>query len=134
MELYLISTESAWINEPIKVVDIHILKKKNLFSTDYFLHIELEKSVPTFGLEQQGINPKMSANFIMSSRYIGESLNDLKQFPITVNIFIPKNNNYTEIKDKRNLIFYAIGSLYNNIKVAQEELSSSQSSFSNGRK
>jgi|ERR1043165_2030153 hypothetical protein len=117
MELYLSSTESGEFYSPKKVVYYNVLKRKKWFTTEYFLHVEFEKTIPLFGLERYGINQKFGANFILTSRYMGENIIQ-KEFPMTVNIFIPRNNNFYEIKNKDNLIFYSIGKLYNNLSAS----------------
>ena len=122
MELYISSTDSDMVYAPQKIVNYQILKKKSVFFSRYYLHIETQESLPLFGLDKYGINQKSGANFILSSRYIGKDIEKLEKFPITVNVFISKSNNFSRIKSEDDLIFYGIANLYNNFDDAKRHV------------
>jgi len=110
MKLYITSTESAEFSTPQEVVSYSIIEKKLFFSTHYFLHVELKESVPLFGLEKFGIEQKFGANFFIAPRYKKDDIRNFNKFPISVNVFISRKNNYYSI-EKKELIFYAIAEL-----------------------
>lgn len=114
MNLYISSNETAGFYEPVKIKIIKKLNKsKNLLFKKEGAHINSEKAI-FLSVDNLSLNKKMSSDFIIFPRYMFESLNS---FPKTVNIFLPIDNDYSNISNK-NLFFYGIGTIYDDYESA----------------
>lgn len=118
MELILSSTESA---EFATIRHVEIVKSfmvKSWFKTKGYYHIHLSSPVFFGGEVTKLINKKSSSDFIICSRYKGEILFSNFNKDISVNVYLPSNNDFLNL-DFKSLVLVGIAELSCEVEQSQ---------------